>query len=71
MGLGAMGSMDFIKLLFLLSIAQRLEWRGQTQKDGGSNPSEVEILNPLAETKPDQHSVDRPPSDLESQQVKI
>ena len=28
------------------SIVQRLEWRGQTQKDGGSNPSEVEILNP-------------------------
>ena len=43
---GAMGSTDFTKLLFLLSIAQRLEWRGQTQKDGGSNPSEVEILNP-------------------------
>ena len=38
MGLGAMGSTDFTKLLFLLSIAQRLEWRGQTQKDGGSNP---------------------------------
>ena len=34
----AMGSTDFTKLLFLLSIAQRLEWRGQTQKDGGSNP---------------------------------
>ena len=33
-----MGSTDFTKLLFLLSIAQRLEWRGQTQKDGGSNP---------------------------------
>ena len=31
MGLGAMGSTDFTKLLFLLSIAQRLEWRGQTQ----------------------------------------
>ena len=26
-----MGSTDFTKLLFLLSIAQRLEWRGQTQ----------------------------------------
>ena len=46
MGLGAMGSTDFTELLFLLSIAQRLEWRGQTQEDGGSNPSEVEILNP-------------------------
>ena len=45
-GLGAMGSTDFTKLLSLLSIAQRLEWRGQTHKDGGSNPSEVEILNP-------------------------
>ena len=31
MGLWAMGSTDFTKLLFLLSIAQRLEWRGQTQ----------------------------------------
>ena len=66
MGLGAMGSTDFTKLLFLLSIAQRLEWRGQTQKDGGSNPSEVEILNPYAERKPDQHSVDCPPSDLKT-----
>ena len=45
-GLGAMGSTDFTKLLFLLSIAQRLDWRGQTEKDGRSNPSEVEILNP-------------------------
>ena len=63
-GLGAMGSTDFTKLLFLLSIAQRLEWRGQTHKDGGSNPSEVEILNLIAENKPDQHSVDRPPPDL-------
>ena len=62
MGLGAMGSTDFTKLLFLLSIAQRLEWRGQTQKDGGSNPSKVEFLNLIAENKPGQHSVDRPPS---------
>ena len=61
-GLGAMGSTDFTKLLFLLSIAQRLEWRGQTQKDGGSNPSKVEFLNHIAENKPGQHSVDRPPS---------
>ena len=37
-GLGAMGSTDFTKLLSLLSIAQRLERRGQTRKDGGSNP---------------------------------
>ena len=43
MGLGAMGSTDFTKLLFLLSIAQRLEWRGQTQKDGGSNPTKVKF----------------------------
>ena len=61
-GLGAMGSTDFTKLLSLLSIAQRLEWRGQTQKDGGSNPSKVEFLNLIAENKPGQHSVDRPPS---------
>ena len=43
MGLGAMGSTDFTKLLSLLSIAQRLEWRGQTQKDGGSNPTKVKF----------------------------
>ena len=42
-GLGAMGSSDFTKLLSLLSIAQRLEWRGQTQKDGGSNPTKVKF----------------------------
>ena len=57
-----MGSTDFTQLLFLLSIAQRLEWRGQTQKDGGSNPGKVEFLNLIAENKPGQHSVDRPPS---------
>ena len=30
----------------ILLIVHHLTWRGQTQKDGGSNPSEVEILNP-------------------------
>ena len=63
-GWGAMGSTDFTQLLSLLSIAQRLEWRGQTQKDSGSNPGKVKFSTYKRKTKPDQHSVDRPPSYL-------
>ena len=38
LGLVAMGSTDSTRLLTCVSIAQSLEWTGQTQKDLGSNP---------------------------------
>ena len=60
MGLGAMGSTDFTKLLFLLPIAQRIEARGQTQKDSGSNPGKMQHSTLRMENRSDLPYGDQP-----------